>query len=192
MYSLSIYSKEILYKIHRFPLNIIHCRLLTTLFVLVVVDMALSEGLACDFKSGKVFYQGRGNLSNEIPWTWHQRQLKERPGFLVIRSLTLSSAPQWAGGMTCIRRFSLLSQKKVVVGQTGCAYLIEISSTPMKALNITDIFYLSNISSSIYVLFEIVVVLLYKPPLYNKTSHISFPNNKNTYSFRSINALAPR
>ena len=41
--------------------------------------------------------QGRGNRTNEIPWTWHQGQLKERAGFLVSRSLTLPSAPPWAG-----------------------------------------------------------------------------------------------
>ena len=40
-----------------------------------------------------------GNRSNEIPCTWHQRQQKERAGFLVSRSLTLSSARLWAGGV---------------------------------------------------------------------------------------------
>ena len=35
--------------------------------------------------------QGRGSCSNEIPWTWHQGQLKEWVGFLVSSSLTLSS-----------------------------------------------------------------------------------------------------
>ena len=34
---------------------------------------------------------GRGNRSNKIPWTWHQGQLS--------RSLTLSSALTWAGGV---------------------------------------------------------------------------------------------
>ena len=29
---------------------------------------------------------------NEIPWTWHQGQLREQVEFLVSRSLTLSSA----------------------------------------------------------------------------------------------------
>ena len=36
--------------------------------------------------------QGRGNRSNEVPWTWHQRQLQQQAVFLVSRSLTLSSA----------------------------------------------------------------------------------------------------
>ena len=31
--------------------------------------------------------------------TVHQGQLKERAGFLVSRSLTLSFGPQWAGGV---------------------------------------------------------------------------------------------
>ena len=40
---------------------------------------------------------GKGQLSaraagTKLPWTWHQGQLKEWTGFLVGRSLTLSSA----------------------------------------------------------------------------------------------------
>ena len=41
---------------------------------------------------GQTVCQGRGNRSNEIPWTWHQEQLKERAAFSVSRSMTLSSA----------------------------------------------------------------------------------------------------
>ena len=37
-----------------------------------------------------IFYQVRGNRSNEIPWTWHQGQMKTRAGFLFSRSLTLT------------------------------------------------------------------------------------------------------
>ena len=40
---------------------------------------------------GPTVCQGSENHSNKIPWTWHQRKLKERAGFLVSRSLTLSS-----------------------------------------------------------------------------------------------------
>ena len=41
--------------------------------------------------------QGCGNHSNKITWTWHQKPLKKQRGFLIIRSLTLSSAPRWSG-----------------------------------------------------------------------------------------------
>ena len=41
---------------------------------------------------GPTVCQGRGNCSNEKPWTWHQRQLQEWAEFLVDRSLTLSPA----------------------------------------------------------------------------------------------------
>ena len=49
---------------------------------------------------GPTVCQSRGNRSNEIPWTWHQEQLKEWAEFLVSRSLTLSSAhePHTVGG----------------------------------------------------------------------------------------------
>ena len=36
--------------------------------------------------------QGRRNRSNEIPWSQHQRQWKERAVFLVNRSLALFTA----------------------------------------------------------------------------------------------------
>ena len=42
---------------------------------------------------GPTVCQGCGNLSNEIPWSWHLGQLKEHTGFLVTRSLTLAPAP---------------------------------------------------------------------------------------------------
>ena len=32
----------------------------------------------------------RESRSNETPWIWHQGQMKERAGFIVSRSLTLS------------------------------------------------------------------------------------------------------
>ena len=44
---------------------------------------------------GARYQANTGQLSarvNEIPWSWHQRQLKKRVGFLVRTSLTLSSA----------------------------------------------------------------------------------------------------
>ena len=41
--------------------------------------------------------QGHGNRSNEIPWTWHQGQLKAQAEFLVSRNLTLS--PTYVGGI---------------------------------------------------------------------------------------------
>ena len=43
----------------------------------------LEENPTC-LKKAKLetVYQDLGNRSKEIPWTWHQRQLKERVGFL--------------------------------------------------------------------------------------------------------------
>ena len=44
--------------------------------------------------SGQLSARATGTFQREreIPWTWHQEQLEERVGFLVSRSLTLSSA----------------------------------------------------------------------------------------------------
>ena len=58
----------------------------------------------------KCFCQCRGNHSGEITRTWQLGQLKEYTGFLVSRSLTLSSVPPWAEGV--IWWFSLYPRKK--------------------------------------------------------------------------------
>ena len=62
---------------------------------------------------GPTVCQGRGNRSNEIPWTWHQGQLQEQAGFLVSRSLTLSSAHvSTVGGIRHSDDFPRWPQKK--------------------------------------------------------------------------------
>ena len=59
---------------------------------------------------GPTVFQGRGNRSKEISWTWHLGQLKERAGFLVSLSRLahrgLESSFWW---------FSPLDAKKITV-----------------------------------------------------------------------------
>ena len=55
----------------------------------------------CQRSGWHFFCQGLGNRSIEIPCTWqlkHLGQLKEQAEFVVSRSMTLPSAPPWAGG----------------------------------------------------------------------------------------------
>ena len=59
--------------------------------------------------TGPTVCRGHGNCSSEIPRHWQLGQLKKHTGFLVSRSLTLTSAPPWVEGV--IWWFSLYLKK---------------------------------------------------------------------------------
>ena len=73
----------------------------------------------------------RTNHANEIPYSWHQGQLKELVGFLISRSLTLSSAPQWTGGV--IRCFPFWT--KTIIKNTYFFYLLPLPSSSIYSIS---------------------------------------------------------
>ena len=76
--------------------------------------------------TGPTVCQCRESSSNEIPWTWHQGQLKEWAGFLVSRSPTLFSAyVHIVGGSRQIMIFPAGPKK----GWVLCTYLGHNDST---------------------------------------------------------------